>query len=131
MQLEDIGMFSMSGTYEFDSSLLRGRVHAEDISVEQTLGFASSALQQIPDNLTGSGRLTLESDIQAKVATTLEDLNADYKVSLKEGEFSSGEFMVVAGKDRQDCNGLGLSERLKESAPEHVHRFAQDFCRDR
>jgi len=117
MQLEDIGKFSMNGSYEFDSALFQGHVQADDISVEQTLGFVSSTLQQIPENLASSGKLTLESDIEVKLATEMKDLNADYKISLKEGEFSSGEFITVAGIDAD------ISGSVRMDAPGEIWQF--------
>ena len=103
--------------YEPGSGLLSANVRMTDASVADALAYASPAIGTLPDDVSVSGRFSLEIDVDAKAGAGLETLGAEYRVSLSAGEITSGELIAVAGID------AGVNGTIGTESPGELWKF--------
>ncbi len=95
--LKDIGRIEARGTYDLDSGIIRATSRLSDASVTRLLSFVSSAGYEMPAGTTAAGKLDFECTAETALASGMERVQANYRLSLEDGEVSSGEFMMAAG----------------------------------
>ena len=100
-RLGNVGEIAFRAAYERGSGLVSASVRMADASVADALAYASPVIGALPDDFSVSGRLNLEIDLEldvdANAGSGLGTLAAKYRLSLSEGEITSGELIAAAG----------------------------------
>ncbi len=107
----------LEGTYEFESARIRGKASIPEARVSDLLALIPASIYALPADLALSGNMDVACDIDAKMGEQVENLDAKYRVSFRDGELSSGEFLAVAGIDAD------LEGHVEADAPTKLLKF--------
>ena len=110
-RLGNVGEVVFEAAYEPGSGHISANARMADASGSDALAYAAPMIGALPDEVSMSGRVNLKLDAEAVMDSKIEKVEVGYRVSLSEGEFTSGELVAVAGVDA----GLEGSARMESA----------------
>jgi hypothetical protein len=122
----EVGEISYQGTFDRSSGLMIGSARMADVSLEKALAFAAPVIGDLPDDVSVSGLLDLDLDVERRPREGRKPFGGKYRVTLKGMEVTSGELFAAAGIDGK-LEGSVRTALAEEPSEFAGNGYVEDF----